>query len=1443
MRPFRLSVLSLLFVCALRAQDEDLQLRYRIALLSNAQLAVPTAPGAAGTERSFLLRHQQGDWSRFNWPLFPPVPGLREISFQARRETPGPSTMQVRVLAKNGIEWQSPTVELTTEWREVRLGAADFRFFRGGTAEEAGTLEFGQVVQFQVVPATAGTELASFRLDEIRFSPGGPTYTADADDLRPELPPEELRRQRLEDLIGRWRYDRGRLARDAGRAEEWLAELGRLRAGEAEAWNRVATGQAPWQQPLPALEPAPFRLSPEEYARMLAGMGERPVERIDLTAPGYEAKQTVLYQAVLPPAPTREAEDGRRFLRQPLRFTEDRTQQTVFLNTTLPAPVSVAGRMLEIDLRCPSGPLNEKYPFLVRLYTRHADGLESWADLAASAPFDGEWQRLRFDPNNPVRSTRYEPTLVTGITFRLENVPGQARDLTLDVGEVRLDWPPAEDTLRERLLAEELAAVHADRLALYRLRDRIAVEEDELAGVPGARRRYLASFQSVPVPPAVLPSRLAGGAALHPERFDWTFAPHRSGAAVVVRLRDGQAADRLVGELLDGATVLAGGEVAADGELALALPSAATWSTRRPFQGILRLAAFAGDRIVARFEESVRPGVVTVEPGPASPVLRHLRQRRQPDWTMRENGRAWFPRMACYNWEGIDRTVLEGHRMFDDLWVDGLRRYGLDTLRKSWDGRDRLGVPFLHTMAPSYRSLAGWRDVAGFREELSARLALVADHAHRPFQAVIQSGNEAELSVWGATLPEAFPGALYQPIDMVTGILRDSYARRSPLMYVRASHFRSVPPLPHEDISGVNQYTGRYGGRQDEVGRNLAELAREALFCNRPVMITEWMGPKYSWASTGVGGVTPRGAAYYIERYWRAMLQIPGIVGSSEFTLNWVIAPFEDLTNQTREEAWKNRPRHQQFGGGYTADHVPQVGPEDAVRGPTYRSMQAFHGPLYLIANVPGEISVLHGERSAAAAAELAGAMGRLGKEARAVSLADASWPRAGGHWVVLLHPDDPRPAEAPLATLDTALASPAEPLIRHQLFPGEPDRLLVHLSAPDAEAYARGEQRLLAAASALVELNEREGAMGRVVSLVDSRLRRYHESYLLEFAARGYSFGGDDTRETLDAAEFLDARGERRPAWERLTAVILDTTRELAEEEWRLLERFQSQGVHLVISLPCWQANPLLQSAYPATVGAAHSMADTFAVLPQLRQPVAIPHLGGADMGVIRRFQPGLADSPHLRMHELRAADTRPLATAANGAPVAVAWTRGEAVVFLLGCPIGDVVEIHSRVTRSGETHPIYDRDTACGLERLSFLVVNATRLGRPEREALPRLFADVVPDSTLVPDGQTVAAEIRLTNAAGAPVAGGQIRVRVRRVVDGRAGASTEYVDVPEAEPGLFRIQCPPGARDGHGLRYPPPPSAVSDRLHAVSLQIKAFAPGHIPADAGLAVALANP
>ena len=60
------------------------------------------------------------------------------------------------------------------------------------------------------------------------------------------------------------------------------------------------------------------------------------------------------------------------------------------------------------------------------------------------------------------------------------------------------------------------------------------------------------------------------------------------------------------------------------------------------------------------------------------------------------------------------------------------------------------------------------------------------------------------------------------------------------------------------------------------------------------------------------------------------------------------------------------------------------------------------------------------------------------------------------------------------------------------------------------------------------------------------------------------------------------------------------------------------------------------------------------------------------------------------------------PRRTAASSLSLAIEQRRPVAA-FLVGVGIGAAVTVHTRVTHAGQTHPLYDRDTACGLERLS--------------------------------------------------------------------------------------------------------------------------------------------
>jgi hypothetical protein len=676
----------------------------------------------------------------------------------------------------------------------------------------------------------------------------------------------------------------------------------------------------------------------------------------------------------------------------------------------------------------------------------------------------------------------------------------------------------------------------------------------------------------------------------------------------------------------------------------------------------------------------------------------------------------------------------------------------------------------------------------------------------------------------------------------------------SPIMYVRAGSFRQVPPLPHEEMCGINQYTGRYSGRIDEIDRNLAELAMEALFCDRPLLITEWNGPKYSWASSGIGGVTRRGAAYYLERYWRAMINTPGIAGSSEFTLNWVIAPFEDLTTQTREEAWKDRPEHHQFGGGYTADHVPSVGPDKAVRGPCFRSMRAFHGPLYLMASTPGQIHIVSAAGDGVAP-RLAAALAACGKEVRSSTFGQAVDPAAlDGHIIMLCPAGSALPAPAAALVAAGVIEGPGttptmreEPVVQSVLNPGRPECLLTVAMGATAEAAARGGEHLVQAAEDLRDLGRAEGAMGRILAVVDPSLVRTYSAYILEQASRGFAFGGDDTRTSLDAAELFDSqRGGLRPAWHDLRAVIIDTSREFSDAEAALLDRLVELGVDLVVSLPAYSASSFLRDRFPARVAGVSSLSGSFPVASALRAPLPLSDLGGADLEVIGAFRPDRAGSDALQVAEFAdAPGAAVLAGAPDGAPTVLGWQRGDSRIVLFGVSFGEVARIHWQVTHAGKTHRLYDRDTACKLERVSRAVINACLLDAPAEAERPRLFLRIVPEKTLIQSGEPIRLSVTLTDVEGVPVAG-QLMARSRTVVDGSAGASSPYVNVAAERPGHFALLCEavnglPAERLFEPVQSIPycVPEAC-ERAAVVSLQFKAYVRGFTPADGAAAFAV---
>lgn len=1450
-------VLSIFAACIVRAESP--RLTYAIETVNFAE-SVAVAPGGAnGTEHAVRLTHRMGDWARFNWPLFVPNPDAREARFWVRRDGDLPKSCTIRVVTDDGVEWQSRTIDVGPEWREMVLKPDAFRVFRGGGAGTSTALSFGRAVQMQIVPLSSGQGKGTLWVDEIALLPGGPGFTADGDDVRMPLPPDERIRQRLADLSGRWRHELARIESRRAEAAVWLDQIEELRhlwnAGNTEAIAaRFAARSCIWQnqhlyRPEAGTIPTSdaFYNDPAAWNRTLDSLRRRQTA-VPLVSPGSGAPAGVsrLYSAPGQDGPDVVTTDGEPRLRARIRFTDSTSQQVVFVKLPLREPTDISGQVVVAPLRCTATRLAESEPVLLRVRSKIADGAESWADFRPEPDPGAAPGEVRFDVSRPSRSVRFDPTRATELSIRVENHPGAAQDFILEIGPARAIEP---DPAR-RIFVEEtgrcLADVHRARLALYELRDRIARAEQASHLGEGLRNHYLASFMAAG-PPASSPGDpvpVLTGAPV-PDR---PMRPH----AIVTRSEwlGGRMKLRVSGQASGGVELRVEvrdeqGRLASSGTgpaegVELNPPGLYSWTTASPHRGVLRaLLLDASGNPVAFDERPVAVRSVNLAAGGANAMLRHVSRAGEPDCGFSWNGSPWFPRMTRYSLsEGA--VVLPAVRgLLDDLWMDGLREYGFKKDRAVFEAHDRLGIANLTAVAPGFKSLRDWDDIDAMRREMDAAYTMLRADADRPHKVCVQVGNEVELSVWGADLESAFPDALYHPLDVAAQAAVEILNPTAPVMYVRAGSFTKVPPLPHEDICGVNQYTGRYGGRIEEIARNLSELARQAMVCDRPVLIAEWMGPKYTWAATGIGGVTPRGAAYYLERYWRALVDTPGIAGSSEFTLNWVIAPFEDLTNQTREEAWKNRPPHHAFGGGRTADHVPLVKPEDAVRGPAYRSMQAIQSPLYLMVNRPGPIRILQSEAVAAAGRRVADRLRIPGKTVDVAGWSDLpNLADAKGHVLLLAHPSSPcTPLKAAIEAgwVEPPVAGAAGPTFRTFVNPARPDCLVTVMQAEDGAAAEAGIRRLESTADALVELNAQEGAMSRVVALVDDGLARYYESYLLEFAARGYIFGGEDTVTKLDPARFHDEAGVRRPAWADLSAVILEVTRELSAAELALIDRLVGEGVHLVISRPCYLANSGLRERFPAVLKSGATLADRLIPADFIRAPIPVHDMGGVNLEAIRRF--GFPDGPGAALDAwtIEAEGAEPVATTEAGRAVAVRWTRGTARIVLLGVGIGEAGRVHWTVGRAGVTHSLYDRDTACGLERLARVVINACRADWPGSRPRPRLIACTAPAATMVRAGEPVRVGVMLTDVDGRAVTG-QVRARVRTLVDGRVVDQGDWVDMDAVSPGRFELLCRPDADAPLAYKADLPAAAIG----MVSIQIKAWAPGHIPADEAVAIVL---
>ena len=1406
--------------------------QFDIDRLGNAKSAELSTPGADGTDAAILLKYDKGPWSRFNWPRFRPVVGNKSLQFKVRRQDGDlPDTVQIRILTNDGIEWHSAQpIPITTKWQAVTATVETFQYFRGGDPEKLPKLSFDSVIQFQILPGSNGKGNGAFLVDDVRFLPNGPNYTHDKAEWKVEKDAVTIEYERLTDLWNRLNVELNRLNANTLQVQRWITALSEIKKvwaeDKAKATELLAATDRPWIESITAasVKNMPSTVTfptKEEFQQELNKLGDNKPSLITDFPSDIPLGNRILYSAVQQDAPQKLTEDGVTFVRQHVVFTNSQDDQTVFLRITIPATsynndncLNLENLVVKAKIRCNAKGLNDKLPFMLRLVSKHPENLESFIDIDAMPQPTAEWQELSFTVSKPHRTARPLPQNVIAFDFRMQNIAGQADDFNLDVQPIYYTQRPTLERLSETYLAKRKVHLLKARMALLKERTKLMEIEESLRAIPELRNAYLASFAQ-PVPP--LPRRqnfqkakvpTTPEVVLNPYVFKMKTAIVKNKFQLTVTLDADVKADRFHAYLLSdnpsrpifAYSIPKELDKAAKMDIPLNIPM---WSPFIPNTFPLLLLAYDGKKIVAYDRRDIGFRTAQILQSGANTLLRHVGNRNRPDWFYAYNGQPSFFRTAVYSQaeNSLEQCPTETVRLLQDLWVEGQRNYGMPKNARHWENSEQYGVGRLSSFAPSYKSLRNFGDIDSLLRKYAYDLEQIIPLSANANSFVHQVGNEVELDSWGASINAAFPGTAFQPLDVIAQQLVDNQCDTVPVMYVRAASFNKVEPLPHEDISGINQYTGRYGGNLDEAPRDLAELAAEATLANRPIAITEWNGPKYSWATGGIGGITLRGAAYYLEKYWRAMTNTPGIVGSAEFTLNWVIAPFEDLTNQSREEAFKNRLKHSSFGGGHTSDHVPLLNADVVVPDDCYRSMQAFHSPLYVMCRKPGDI-VLSGDVSRISNAFYDN-LNAIGKKAVKRDfrgpLADLDKSNAHHIYIAYLTPTSPFGAHQKIAFpgIQPPPVDAKEPSFQTIVNPASPDHLLTVMIAYTYEAHERGLKLLEDAALNLRDLYVKEANMPRILVLTDKENVNVMRNYVMDKAARGYAYVGDDVRTSLDTHEFINENGKRRIAWQSLHAILLDTKRELTADEAALIAQFRSEGMNIIISRSAYTSNSQIQKQFAANLIPIGDFSQPLTT--ELESPIPLRMLGSANLDVVKSFYPQYVEHNGTKVFAVDAQSAHGVAFDAQNRPVIVKWDSyngNSGAVFLLGYDLGDVATVHWRVTHSGKTHPIYDRDTACGLERPTIAALNAA-LFRPSLNTNPknRLHVQLIPASMLVDKDHPVPTlQIKVTDQNGQPPARIQINARTRLRVDNSSKPSSPYFRLKQSAPGIFNITCAP-------------------------------------------------
>ena len=846
-----------------------------------------------------------------------------------------------------------------------------------------------------------------------------------------------------------------------------------------------------------------------------------------------------------------------------------------------------------------------------------------------------------------------------------------------------------------------------------------------------------------------------------------------SGAVTVtVQAPTGLPQARIEAGLFDAQGRLAGfasRPMADDGcRLAVRVASPRRWFPDCPHLYVLKAGLLHDGRALDWSEKKVAFRDVRIVESDVSPTMRHGWKWALTDHTFLINGQPYFPTgTVCGRLS--DDYLDDAGTLFRELWLDFQRSYGRYLPRlagRKGDVFAEYGLSYCAAMGPSYPRIRQYESsqhgLEDYREAVRGARAL----ASHPALLTIEVGNEAELPVWGADLRSYYGRDLWHVFNEVTRVLRSELDPAVPVGYVRATSYRSVTPAPRNDYSGVNQYTGRYHGRRCVIASDLAALTLATTHENRPIGITEWNGPKYSWATRGVSGVDEAGAAQYIFEYFQNMTRSPMVVLSTEFVLNWVVAPIEDLTTMPLAEGLERRAKwHWNLQKG--TPWYPSIWPDLLADTPARRAMRGFQSPLFYLCSAPGPILIAARPAHGDSARRLAHAVKSLGRRAEACDMPDGD-ALAGLDANLLLITDEGGPDGSAVARLEamgvispvaSGAAKCSGSAVQRRVNPFFPDRFVVVASGADAEQTRQAVEKLLASADGLAEAYARQASCTRALGLIkdSTHVGGIYSTYVLELPTRGFCRGRDDLRSALSLSEFADDDGRLRPRWADLGALVVAADRPLSDDERHLIARLLDQGANVIWSRATLEAAPGLAQELGVEFGPRHELTGHFPVAQWAQEPLRVPDMGDAAADRIQKFsslKPGSsAWRSALTVKELVCgAGWTPAVTTPDGKPVVVMKHHGKGSQWVFGAGLSQAAAALVSTTRRGVNHHIYDRDTACGLERVFRVMANACAFGRKPRPAnTPRLRAEIETDRQLYGPGDVMQVRVAVRDANG--------------------------------------------------------------------------------------------